>query len=270
MKHTELEKIRPQIETLLHQAGQTALDYQNQLRHIQLKSPTDIVTEADFACDKIIRDGLSRLFPEHHIRTEESGWSGDADSEYLWILDPIDGTVNYSRSIPFWGISLALLHQGTNLAGWIWLPALNEMYFAARGQGAYCNQEKIQVSTLNHLKEAIVSNGDFNVGDVEKINLWNTQNFAREAELTRRVKCLGSAAVESAFVAAGRLDLYAMTMSYPWDIAAGSLLVEEAGGKVSRLVDNMPLRGEDGEAVLFSNGLLHTEFFEHLSLSLHP
>ncbi len=118
------------------------------------------------------------------------------------------------------------------------------------------NGKPIHVSREDNPVHAIVSNGDFNVGDVAKINAQNSRNFARESETFERVKCLGSAVIEGCFTACGRIDCFVMTMSYPWDIAAISLIVEEAGGKATH-IDGSPMLFVDAEQVVFSNGLLH-------------
>lgn len=118
------------------------------------------------------------------------------------------------------------------------------------------NGKPIHVSREDNPVHAIVSNGDFNVGDVAKINAQNSRNFAHESETFERVKCLGSAVIEGCFTACGRIDCFVMTMSYPWDIAAISLIVEEAGGKATH-IDGSPMLFVDAEQVVFSNGLLH-------------
>jgi myo-inositol-1(or 4)-monophosphatase len=136
------------------------------------------------------------------------------------------------------------------------LPKLGEMYTAVKGGGAFMNGRPIHVSGESNPVHAIVSNGDFNVGNVQKINAQNSYNFARESEVFERVKCLGSAVIEGCFTACGRIDCFVMTMSYPWDIAAIALLVEEAGGK-STHIDGTPMQFVDAEQVIFSNGILH-------------
>ena len=161
-----------------------------------------------------------------------------------------------NRGIPLWGISIALHFEGRPLVAVVNLPKLGELYCAAKGQGAFMNGKPIHVSRETNPTHAIVSNGDFNVGDAAKINAQNSHNFAREAETFERVKCLGSAVIEGCFTACGRIDCFVMTMSYPWDIAAIALLVEEAGGK-STHIDGSPMQFVDSEQVIFSNGLLH-------------
>jgi len=248
---------------LAREAGALCLDIQSRLGAVQFKAPKDIVTQADLAADKLISQGLLKAFPDHGLRTEEAGISGNQDG-LLWIVDPIDGTVNFSRGMPMWGISIALVENGNPLVAVCYLPRLEEMYTAIRGEGALCNGKSIHVSTTTDLSRAVVSNGDFNVGPVANIPQLNANNiriFTAQATHLQRVKCVGSAVVEGCFTAAGRLDVYSMTMSYPWDIAGVTLLVREAGGTVTA-IDGKPLQIVDGAQVLFSNGILHNEYLQ--------
>lgn len=250
---------------LSKKAGALCLEIQGQLGEIQYKSPKDVVTKADLASDKLISDGLCLAFPDHSIRTEETGTSGK-ESDFVWIIDPIDGTVNFSRGMPMWGISIALLERGEPILAVCYLPRLGELFTAIRGEGAFCNGKPIQVSRTTELSRAIVSNGDFNVGPVEDIPNLNTRNlriFAAQAQHMQRVKCVGSAVVEGCFIAAGRLDVYSMTMSYPWDIAGITLLIREAGG-MATMIHGEPLQIVDCAQVLFSNGILHEEYLQKI------
>ena len=153
-------------------------------------------------------EGLKNAFPTHYIRTEEAGIIQGEDPNYLWIIDPIDGTINYSRGIPFWGISIALHFNKKPLLSVVYLPRLEEMFTAILDRGAFLNGKVIHVSDVTNASQAIVSNGDFNVGHIEKINKQNLNNFEIQANHFQRVKCLGSAVVEGCFVASGRLDLF--------------------------------------------------------------
>lgn len=243
-------------EALAKEAGALCLEIQQNLGDVKYKSKKDVVTRADIASEKLIVDGLRKAFPEHSIRTEEAGVIEGSDPRYRWIIDPVDGTVNFSRGIPLWGISIALHFEGKPLVAVVNLPKLGELFTAVKGGGAFMNGKPIHVSDESDPVHAIVSNGDFNVGVAEKINAQNSKNFAREAETFERVKCLGSAVIEGCFTACGRIDCFVMTMSYPWDIAAVALLVEEAGGK-STHIDGTPMQFVDAEQVIFSNGILH-------------
>lgn len=248
---------------LAREAGLRCLELQSSLGKVKYKTPRDVVTIADLESERIIVEGLKKAFPTHRIRTEEAGRLGGDESRYVWIIDPVDGTVNFSRGMPLWGISIALMEEGKPVVAVVFLPALGEMYTAVKGEGSFMNDNPIHVSATDSLEKAIVSNGDFNVGDWSKINMQNLHNFGREAEFCTRVKCLGSAVIEGTFVAAGRLDIFVMTMSYPWDIAGIALLIMEAGGKASEL-SGSELKFVDGEQVLFSNGILHSLAIEML------
>ena len=253
---TEIENFLSVAESLAKKAGDLCLELQGHLGDIKYKSAKDVVTVADVSSEKLIVDGLREAFPTHSIRTEEAGVVEGSDPRYRWIIDPVDGTVNFSRGIPLWGISIALHFEGKPLVAVVNLPKLGEMYTATKGGGAFMNGKPIHVSREDNPVHAIVSNGDFNVGDVAKINAQNSRNFAHESETFERVKCLGSAVIEGCFTACGRIDCFVMTMSYPWDIAAIALIVEEAGGKATH-IDGSPMLFVDAEQVVFSNGLLH-------------
>ena len=252
----EIQNFLSVAETLAKRAGDLCLEIQQDLGEVHYKSKKDVVTRADIASEKLIVEGLRAAFPTHSIRTEEAGVIEGSDPRYRWIIDPVDGTVNFSRGIPLWGISIALHFEGKPLVAAINLPKLGELYTASKGGGAFMNGKPIRVSRESDSIHAIVSNGDFNVGDATKINEQNSRNFAREAVAFERVKCLGSAVIEGCFTACGRIDCFVMTMSYPWDIAAIALMVEEAGGKSTR-IDGKPLEFVDAEQAIFSNGLLH-------------
>ena len=252
----DTQKFLEVAEALAKEAGALCLEIQQDLGDIKYKSKKDVVTRADIASEKLIVEGLRKAFPDHSIRTEEAGVIEGTDSRYRWIIDPVDGTVNFSRGIPFWGISIALHFEGKPLVAVVNLPRLGELFTAVKGAGAFMNGKPIHVSEESDPVHAIVSNGDFNVGEVSKINAQNSKNFAREAETFERVKCFGSAVIEGCFTACGRLDCFVMTMSYPWDIAAIALLVEEAGGK-STHIDGSPMQFVDAEQVVFSNKILH-------------
>jgi myo-inositol-1(or 4)-monophosphatase len=253
---TEIENFLSVAERLARKAGDLCLKLQGNLGDVKYKSAKDVVTIADVSSERLIVDGLRAAFPTHSVRTEEAGVIEGSDPRYRWIIDPVDGTVNFSRGIPLWGISVALHFEGRPLVAVVNLPKLGEMYTAVKGGGAFMNGRPIHVSGESNPVHAIVSNGDFNVGNVQKINAQNSYNFARESEVFERVKCLGSAVIEGCFTACGRIDCFVMTMSYPWDIAAISLIVEEAGGR-STHIDGSPMQYVDGEQVIFSNGILH-------------
>lgn len=260
----DTQKFLSVAEKLAEEAGKLCLELQKNLGDVKYKSIKDVVTVADVSSEKLIVEGIRAAFPSHSIRTEEAGVIEGSDPRYRWIVDPVDGTVNFSRGIPLWGISIALHFEGKPLVACVNLPKLGEIFTAAKGEGAFMNGAPVHVSQESNPTHAIVSNGDFNVGEVSKINAQNSRNFAREAESFERVKCLGSAVIEGCFTACGRIDCFVMTMSYPWDIAAIALLVEEAGGKSSK-IDGKELEFVDAEQAIFTNGLLHENLVKILS-----
>ncbi len=249
------------------EAGGIARSLQHALRDIRFKGEKDVVTEADLACDAAIRKHLAAAYPAHNLITEEEA-AVERGSDFTWYVDPIDGTVNYSRGFPLWGVSIGLRRGSAMIAGCIWLPALEEMFTVTLGGGAYLNGKKIQVSAVTDMSQAIISHGDFNIGNTQEqrleLNERNLQSRGRAAAALQRVKCLGSAVVEGSFVAAGRMEGYCMLAMKPWDVAVGSLLVTEAGGLVSHL-DGKDFN-IDGPDALFSNGSLHDPLLKVLQL----
>ena len=247
------------------EAGGIARSLQHTLRDIRYKGEKDIVTEADLACDAAIRKHLATAYSAHNIITEEED-AIEKGSDFTWYVDPIDGTVNYSRGFPLWGVSIGLRRGDAMIAGCIWLPALEEMFTVTLGGGAYLNGKKIQVSAVTDMQAAIISHGDFNVGNTpeqrHELNIRNLESRGRAAAALQRVKCLGSAVVEGSFVAAGRMEAYCMLAMKPWDVAVAGLLVTEAGGQASRLDGST--YSIEGPDVLFSNGHLHQELIKIL------
>ncbi len=239
-------------------AGELALRMQSALGPARFKGEKDLVTEADLQCDRLIRSRIEAAFPDHDWVTEEEG-EAHRTSEYRWYVDPIDGTINYAHSLPLWGVSVGLSRNGEPLCGAVFLPALNEMYTAQTGGGAFVNGNRLHVSSVTNLSQAVLAHGDFNVGadaaERQRLNAENLRDCSTAGWAAQRLKCLGSAAVEGAFVAAGRLDGYWMNSLWPWDVSVTALLVREAGGRVT------DLRGEtwtlEKRAALFSNGVLH-------------
>src|SRR4051812_33030066 len=249
------------------EAGLLALSMQGQLKEVRFKGEKDIVTEADLACDAAIRLKLERAFPDHNIVTEEAA-AVSHGSGFTWFVDPIDSTVNYSRGFPLWGVSVGLREGSSMIAGAIYLPAIDEMFHVTLGGGAFLNGKTIRASGVDKLADAIISHGDFNVGVTDKqrwrLNKKTLMARLRSAAALQRVKCLGSAVLEGAFVASGRMEAYCMMAMKPWDVAVGSLLVTEAGVKVTG-VDGSPFSVE-GHDALFSNGILHADLLRVLSL----
>jgi myo-inositol-1(or 4)-monophosphatase len=216
----------------------------------------DVKLAMDKKAEEVILRVVREKFPGHAILSEECGAVGRKESDYLWVVDPLDGTVNYSRRIPLWGTSVALLHQGKEVVGVIFDPIHDELYHAEDGQGAFLNGKRIRVSEKSPLSAAMIAFGFSS--DEERLR----RGLAAAAGLplaASKVRGLGSAVLHLAYVACGRMDGFVELGIHQWDIAAGILLIREAGGKVS--TRTLP----DGAIDLVcSNGLIHDEFMKQV------
>lgn len=217
----------------------------------------NLVTEVDHASEKAIIDVIRKNYPDHHILTEESG-DLVQDSQYKWIIDPIDGTVNFAHRIPICCISIGLEHNKKMVLGAIYNPYINEFFVAERGKGATMNDKKISVSKKEKVINACLVTGfPYTYLDVPNGPLQVFERFIRKGIPVRR---LGSAAIDLAWVAAGRFDGFYEHQLQAWDSAAGFLLVEEAGGKVTDLKGNPYSPYQPG--IIASNGLMHEELVQ--------
>ena len=199
---------------------------------VREKNPADLVTEADFAAQKVIQDLILARFPDHTFLGEEGNGPTDGDSAYRWIVDPLDGTSNYVHRFPYYCVSIALEHDGEMIVGVIFDPNRNEMFCATRASGATLNGQPITVSRVPELRDALVMaslpralRGD----DPAMLRMLGVMPHAQHIQRT------GSAALNLAYVASGRIDAFWSSSLKPWDMAAGALLVAEAGGRVTRM-----------------------------------
>jgi myo-inositol-1(or 4)-monophosphatase len=211
----------------------------------------DLVTVADRASERAVIARLRADFPNAAILAEESG-SSVGTSDERWIVDPLDGTTNYAHGYPLYCVSIAYERGGETLAGVTYAPVLDELYTAEHGGGARCNDAPIRVSAIDRIADAMVCTG-FHPADYER----NAVYFARASRRAQAVRRDGSAALDLAFVACGRFDGFWEYDLHAWDVAAGALLVREAGGAVTR-VDGGPAQ-LDARSILASNGHIHAE-----------
>lgn len=235
-------------------SGKMLLDeYKNFNRAgIKLKSRYEIVTKFDLMSEEIIIKEIKKNFPAHGILSEEVG-ALKGVSDYLWIIDPIDGTTNFSMHNPLWSISLALTDGDEIILGIVYAPFLNELFIAESGSGAYLNDKKIKVSGVKDEKVLNTFCHGNKISDIKKaIAYYRKQKLA---ELDCRQ--MGSAAIELAYVACGRTESFVAPGARDWDVAAGVLLVREAGGRVTDF-KNRPWRIGNGD-IAASNGLIHEE-----------
>jgi myo-inositol-1(or 4)-monophosphatase len=219
----------------------------------EIKGEYDLVTEADRASERLIVERLRKHFPSHGIVAEEGG-GHESTSGYRWYVDPLDGTTNFAHSFPVFNVTLALESEGELIAGVIFDPIKGELFTAERGGGSYLNGGRIHVSKTSALENALVATGF--PSRKRHLNI-NIHFYHQLGMLTHGVRRCGSAAIDIAYVACGRLEAFWEFGLNPWDMAAGVLLVQEAGGKCSGMRGGpLSLRGPD---VLVDNGLLHDE-----------
>lgn len=226
---------------------------------IEFKGAIDIVTEMDKNAENLIIKTLKKAFPKHGILTEESDEQKSA-SEYRWIIDPLDGTTNYSHGFPVFCVSIALEKDGEIVLGVVFNPMLNELFTAEKGKGAYLNNKKIKVSHIKELTKSLLATGfPYDVRTSEQNNIANFANFAVKAQAIRRA---GSAALDMCYIACGRFDGFWELKLKPWDTAAAMLIINEAGGVVTDF-KGRPFSFYSGET-LASNGLIHAEMIDIL------
>ena len=246
-------------------AGRILAERFGRTLEITNKSELDLVTESDLASERLIIERIKTYHPRHAILAEESGASSPVDqelrSEWRWIIDPLDGTTNYAHSYPCFCVSMGLEHNGRMELGVVYDPMRDELFTAERGQGASLNGRRIQVSPVNSLSGALLCTGfPYDVRERSEFAR-HFANFIMNAQGVRRD---GAAALDLAYVACGRFDGFWEEGLKPWDVAAGALMIEEAGGRVSNYA---------GEAlsiyqppILASNGLLHEQMMRVLSV----
>jgi myo-inositol-1(or 4)-monophosphatase len=198
---------------------------------VNTKAPNDFVTEVDRAAEEAIIDILLAAYPGHAILAEESGNTrGARDSEYVWIIDPLDGTTNFIHGLPVYAVSIALAHRGQVQQAVVYDPTRNDLFFASKGRGAFLNDRRLRVSKRTRMAESLIGTGfPFRKGDDFKRYLQIFEDVMHHCAGLRRP---GAAALDLCYVAAGYYDGFFETGLSPWDVAAGSLIVTEAGGLV--------------------------------------
>lgn len=210
---------------------------------VRAKNRNDFVTQVDKAAEQAIIDVIRRAYPEHSFLAEESGASAGARPEFQWVIDPLDGTTNYIHGFPQYCVSIALEHKGVLTQAVVYDPWKNELFTASRGRGAFVDDRRMRVSKCTQLAEALVGTG-FPFKELERIDLYMRQLRALMGGCAG-VRRAGAAALDLAYVAAGRLDAFWEMGLSRWDMAAGALLIQEAGGLVSDL---------DGQAGFLDSG----------------
>ncbi|MEL7523035.1 MAG: inositol monophosphatase family protein, partial [Cyanobacteria bacterium J06553_1] len=241
-------------------AGAVLKERWGKLNDIQEKGPGDLVTEADKLAEAEVLKVLKRHLPEHQILAEESGALGNADSKFLWAIDPLDGTTNYAHGLPLAATSVGLMIDGVPAVGAVYNPFSDELFQAATGLGATRNRRPIRVSQTKTLNKSLLITGF--AYDRRETNDNNYAEFCHLTHLSQGVRRLGCASMDLAGVACGRLDGYWERGLQPWDITAGIVVLREAGGKVTAY-DGSPLDISSGR-VLATNSLIHDELSQAL------
>ena len=248
-----------EMESTAREAGALLMRYFAERVTIEYKGDVDLVTEADRNSEKLIAERLRGRFPDYDIVGEE-GTRSETGAEYRWYVDPLDGTTNFAHGYPVFCVSIALVRGEQLEAGVLYDPTRDEMFAAERGQGATLNGKPIHVSTTKTLAESILGTGFPSHKRHKNPNIHFYHQLTLRSHGVRRA---GSAALDLANVACGRYDGFWEFNLNPWDTAAGVLIVQEAGGRVTRF-DNAPFR-LDSREVLASNGLIHEELLENFA-----
>ncbi len=248
------------VEIIARQAGAILLDGYGNAHHIQQKGVIDLVTEFDKRSEEVIISSIQEEFPDHAILAEESGHHHTI-SEYQWVIDPLDGTTNFAHGIPIFSVSIGLLKNNFPVLGVVYDPLRNEMFSAEVGQGATLNNHPIRISSRTDLGQAVISTGF--PYDIRTNPQNNFAQFVQFQLRTQAVRHLGSAALDCAWTAMGRLDGYWEFGIKPWDIVAGALIVREAGGRVTTTGGDENFLAN--ETILVSNNLLHEHMLRVLN-----
>jgi myo-inositol-1(or 4)-monophosphatase len=252
-------------------AGEFIKSKLGEVKDVNLKySAHDLVTEVDKGAEQLIRKLINTHFPQHHFLGEEGVGPGpDAsevaiaeavNAEFLWIVDPIDGTTNFVHGFPFFSVSIALAHRGEVIVGVVYDPIHDEVFVAEKGKGAYLKGKRIHVSSEERLSESLIATG-FPADHLKSLPI-NLSGIASIAPKVRNLRIAGSAALHLAYVAAGRLSGFWEIGLNSWDIAAGALLISESGGMVSD-TEGQPFTLATRN-ILATNGYVHQELMDEL------
>ena len=248
------------IERLARQAGQILRAGYQKEHQVDYKGVIDPVTEIDRQSEEYLIGEIRKQFPDHHILAEESG--GTQGKGHQWFIDPLDGTVNYAHNIPFFSVSIAYASNGTSNLAAVYDPMRDELFSAERGKGAYLNGRPLRVSATTELHRSLLVTGF-------PYDAWNSEfdnfaNFVHFSKMSQGVRRLGSAALDLSYVAAGRLDGFWELALKPWDVAAGGLICEEAGGRVTNVFGG-PDYISPPQSVLATTPGIHARMLEELS-----
>jgi myo-inositol-1(or 4)-monophosphatase len=235
-------------------AGDILRKGRSKSHRVDFKGRVDLVTEYDLKSEKYITRHINRFFPYHSILAEESGETMKGHS-HVWIIDPLDGTTNFAHDYPAFCVSIGLEVDGRNVLGVVYDPVHDELFYAVKGRGAYCNGKRIGVSSHNKLSMSLLATGF--PYDIAESKIDNLDNFGRMYKHAQGIRRGGSAALDLCYLACGRFDGFWELKLHPWDTAAGIVIVREAGGRVTDF--NGGKYSIYGDRILASNGKIHRQ-----------
>lgn len=242
------------------EAGEILKKKFGKIKRIDFKGEINIVTEADYISQEFIKRSIKKKFPDHNILSEED-IEIKSSSSFRWIVDPLDGTTNFTHGLPLFSVSIAVEHDGEIFTGVVYNPILKELFWAERGRGAFLGKKRIKVSETDSLNKSLLSTGfPYDIREDPNNNLDHFSRFALRAQAVRR---LGSAALDLCYVACGRFDGFWELKLFPWDVSAGMLIVEEAGGRITNF-KGLPTDIYSKEVVA-SNRRIHDEMIRVLN-----
>jgi myo-inositol-1(or 4)-monophosphatase len=242
-------------------AGELLRERIGSIREVRHKGVVDLVTDVDVASEHLVSAAIGAAFPTHSILGEEGGSHGGDDTRYRWLVDPLDGTTNYTHGLPLFCVSIGFEVEGKLEFGVVYAPCQEELYVAQAGQGATLNGQPLHVSDVNELRQAMLATGfPYDRGEALARALRSFDVLSFRSQAVRRV---GSAALDLCYVACGRFDAYWEHSVRPWDLGGGALIVLEAGGQLSA-TDGSAF-DVDGGQVLASNRLIHPAMLEALA-----
>lgn len=249
------------VEELARKAGQILYDNYEKELDIKFKGEIDLVTHVDHESERYLIHEINQHFSGHKFLAEESGESG-GESDHLWMIDPLDGTVNFAHGVPFFCVSVAYAYKGEVKLGVVYDPMRNEMFSAERGLGSKLNQKPLKVKETELLKQSLLVTGFPYDAWTTKTN--NFDNYEHFGKLSQGVRRLGSAALDLCYIAAGRLDGYWELAVKTWDVAAGGLIAEEAGARVTNVKGN-PNYCDLPVSIIAANPRLHQQILEGIN-----
>ena len=240
------------------EAGKLLMENIDKVKEVSFKAKSDIVTNIDLQSERIIVDKIKTNFPEHSILSEESGFV-DQHSEYVWIMDPIDGTMNYYHASAPFRVALCLTYKQKPIISTIYNPIKDELYFAEAGQGATLNDKKIIVNDNFELKNSVVMTHISSKKEARARTILALDSIFKK---TLHMRMFGSGLAAMSYVASGKFDVFFNVKTYPWDILPGALLVQEAGGVVTDIEGNKITT--ESMSVLATNGKVHDQMLQLL------